>query len=56
MADMVKSGEIPPVEFCEERIKDIIVSGRKHQLLTTLEQDLIEDAKAKENFEIYSRK
>ncbi|MBO4231075.1 MAG: hypothetical protein J5886_05305 [Bacteroidales bacterium] len=56
VADMVKSGEIPPVEFCEERIKDIIVSGRKHQLLTTLEQDLIEDAKAKENFEIYSRK
>ena len=56
VADMVKSGEIPPVEFCEERIKDIIVSGRKHQLLTTLEQDLIEDAKAKENFEIYSKK
>ena len=56
VADMVKAGEIPPVEFCEERIKDIIVSGRKHQLLTTLEQDLIEDAKAKEKFEIYSRK
>jgi len=56
IADMVKASEIPPVEFCEERIKDIIVSGRKHQLLLTLERDLIEDAKAKENFEIYSTK
>ncbi len=56
IADMVKAGEIPPVEFCEERIKDIIISGRKHKLLTTLEQDLIEDAKAKEKFEIYSKK
>ena len=56
IADMVKAGEVPPVEFCEDRIKDIIISGRKHKLLTTLEQDLIEDAKAKEKFEIYSTK
>ena len=56
VADMVKAGEIQPVEYCEERIKDIIISERKHRLLTTLEQDLIEDAKAKEKFEIYSRK
>ena len=56
IADMVKAGEVPPVEFCEDRIKDIIISGRKHKLLTTLEQDLIEDAKAKEKFEIYSKK
>ena len=47
---------MPPEEYCEERIKDIIISGRKHKLLTTLEQDLIEDAKAKEKFEIYSTK
>lgn len=56
IADMVKAGEIPPEEFCEERIKDIIISGRKHILLTTLERDLIEDAKAKEKFEIYPLK
>lgn len=56
VVDMIKAGEIPPVEFCQERIVDIIISGRKHKLLTTLEQDLIEDAKAKENFEIYSSK
>lgn len=56
IVEMMKAGEVPPVEFCEDRIKDIIISGRKHKLLTTLEQDLIEDAKAKERFEIYSRK
>ena len=52
----MKAGDVPPEEYCEERIKDIIISGRKHKLLTTLEQDLIEDAKAKEKFEIYSTK
>ena len=56
IADMVKAGDVPPEEYSEERIKDIIISGRKHKLLTTLEQDLIEDAKAKEKFEIYSTK
>jgi hypothetical protein len=56
IVDMVKAGDVPPEEYCEERIKDIIISGRKHKLLTTLEQDLIEDAKAKEKFEIYSTK
>ena len=55
IAGMIKAGETAPVDFCEERIKDIIISGRKHKLLTTLEQDLIEDAKAKENFVIYTK-
>lgn len=52
---MVGAGETAPVEYCEERIKDIILSGRKHELLTTLEQELIEEAKLKENFVIYSK-
>lgn len=54
VVDMVKSGQTAPLEYCRDRIKDIIVSGRKHQLLSTLEQDLIEEAKVKENFVIYS--
>jgi len=52
--EMKRAGEIAPLSFCEERIKDIIISGRKHQLLQTLEQDLIEEAKSNENFVIYS--
>lgn len=55
VARMVGAGETAPVEYCEERIKDIILSGRKHELLTTLEQELIEEAKLKENFVIYSK-
>lgn len=53
--DMVKAGQVPPLEYCSERIKDIIISGRKHRLLTVLEQDLIEDATVKEKFVIYSK-
>ena len=55
VVDMIKSGQTAPIDFCEDRITDIIISERKHRLLTTLEQDLIEDAKVKEKFEIYSR-
>ena len=52
---MIGAGETAPVAYCEDRIKDIILSGRKHQLLTTLEQELIEEAKLRENFVIYSK-
>ena len=55
VVDYRKAGEIAPVEYCADRIKDIIISGRKHELLTGLEQDLIEDAKVRENFVIYSK-
>ena len=55
IVDYMKAGEIAPVEYCEDRIRDIIISGRKHGLLTGLERDLIEDAKSKENFVIYSK-
>ena len=55
LVDYIRAGEIAPVDYCEDRIRDIIISGRKHELLTGLERDLIEDAKAKENFVIYSK-
>ena len=51
-----KAGTLAPLDYCEDRIRDIIISGRKHGLLTTLEQDLLEDALAKGNFIIYSDK
>ena len=55
VADMMGAGQTSPLGYCEDQIKDLIVSGRKHVLLTTLEQDLIEDAKVKEKFVIYSK-
>ena len=54
IVDMVKAGEIPPLEFCRERIRDIVISDRKHELLLTLERDLIEEARSSDKFEIYS--
>lgn len=51
-----KAGTPAPVEYCEDRIRDIIISTRKHQLLTTLEQDLLDNALSKDNLIIYSEK
>ncbi len=53
---MQKTGTLAPVDYCEERIKDIIISNRKRQLLSTLEQDLLDDALAKEKLVVYSGK
>lgn len=55
IVEVVEAGQAEPVEYCRDRIRDVILSGRKHDLLTTLEQDLIEDAKNKEIFVIYSK-
>ena len=51
-----KAGTLAPVDYCEERIKDIIISSRKRQLLFTLEQDLLDDALAKEKLKVYPGK
>lgn len=54
VTDIVKAGEIPPVDYCRNRICDMIISERKRDLLLTLERDLLEEARAKEKFRIYS--
>ena len=53
IADMVPAGRTAPVEYCSERIRDMILSGRKHALLKSLEQDLLEDARRNNKFIIY---
>ena len=50
--EIMESG-YAPVEFCSDSIKDIILSGRKHSLLSSLEQDLLENALERKKFEIY---
>ena len=54
--DTRRAGTLAPLEYCEDRIRDIIISTRKQKLLTTLERDLLENALSKENFIIYSEK
>ncbi|MGN0202694.1 MAG: hypothetical protein ACI399_07320 [Candidatus Cryptobacteroides sp.] len=52
--DSVREWEIPPVEFCSSRIRDILISERKHSLLMTLERDLLDEVRTSDKFEIYS--
>ena len=50
--DMVQSGTAP-LDFCGDRIRDCILSARKHELLSGLEHDLLQQAMDKGNFVIY---
>lgn len=52
----MEKGEVGPVEYFNELIRDIIVSGRKRALSDTLEQELLDNARAKGLLKIYSAK
>lgn len=54
--DTRRAGTLAPLDYCEDRIRNIIISTRKQKLLTTLEQDLLDNALSKESFIIYSEK
>lgn len=51
--DFIDAGNPFPVEYCESEIKGILVGIRRHRLVTSLEQDLLEDAREKGKFVIY---
>lgn len=51
--DMVSAGRAAPLEFCEGQIRDMILNTRKHELLSTLEQDLLQDALDHKQLVIY---
>ena len=53
VAEMVAKGNPAPLEYCEDRIRDIILSARKHDLVSGLERDLLKDAQTKGKFVIY---
>jgi len=42
-----------PIDCCYSSIKDIIISKRKHEIVSTLEQDLLNDAIKKKHLVIY---
>lgn len=54
VCDIRKSGSAP-IEYCTSRIRDILMSARKHALMTSLERDLLENALENNNFEIYQQ-
>lgn len=53
VCDFRRAGSLCPEEYCHERIKDIIISARKRTLISTLERDLLEDAREREHLIIY---
>ena len=53
ISEMMPKGRIAPVEFCQDNIRDIIISERKHVLISSLEQDLLNDARENGQFVIY---
>ena len=50
ISDIKGVGAVPPVEYCYDSIKDIIISARRQQLLITLERDLLKVARDNETF------
>lgn len=53
IAGMMQAGNVAPLEFSSEKIKDIILSSRKQALITALERDLLNDARENGTFVIY---
>ena len=53
LAEQVPDGKTAPLEYCEDRIRELILSGRKHTLEESLEQDVLEDARKNNKYVIY---
>ena len=53
LPEMMKKGEVAPLEYSAPAIKDIIISSRKQALISTLEQDLLKDARENGQFVTY---
>ena len=51
--ELIRKGELAPVEYSTPVIKDMIISARKQALISSLEQDLLNDARENGNFVIY---
>lgn len=51
--DIRRPGEVGPVEYFKDRIQDVLLSRRKQELLSDLEQDLLDRARREKNLVIY---
>ena len=52
ISEIIPKGELSPIEYSTPFIKDMIISARKQALITSLERDLLEDARVNRHFEI----
>lgn len=53
ITQIMQKGMTAPLEFCEDKIRDIIISSRKQNLIMNLEQDLLKDALENGQYIIY---
>ena len=53
VVEQVAEGKTAPLEYCEVRIRDLILSARKHALEVGLTENLLEDARKNNKFVIY---
>ena len=53
IVEMVQEGKPAPQEYVTGRIRDLILSSRRHKLESDLERDLLEDALRSQKFVIY---
>ena len=53
VSDIMQKGQTAPVEYCQDNIKNIIISSRRQNLLLNLERDLLKDARENRDFIIY---
>ncbi len=53
ISEMIAKGRTAPLEYCTPAIKDMIISARKQALITSLEQDLLNDARKTGQFVIF---
>lgn len=52
---LIRSGNVPPLEFCREKIYNVIISVRKQQLLSQMEEQLLSSAREAGLFQIFDK-
>ena len=53
LVDKVPAGRLAPLDYCRQSIRDAILVARKQEILTKLEQDLLQEGIESEKLKIY---
>ena len=53
ISEITPKGKVAPLEYCQEDIRNVIISSRRQNILLNLERDLLKDARENGEFVIY---
>ncbi|HIT48754.1 MAG TPA: hypothetical protein IAC34_04595 [Candidatus Coprenecus stercoripullorum] len=53
--DRVPKGELAPFDYSQDKIRDMIISRRKQDMISTLERNLLDEAVTSDKLKIYSK-